>query len=130
MKKVFFATLGLSILTGCSAIPLNPGAEKVQVAFRPPAKECEFLGYIQGAQGGFFSGGWTSNSNLQQGAANDVRNKAFAMGGNYVELIGDKSQQTSSYSASGSPYGFGASGGTQQTGVIMNGNAFKCPKKK
>lgn len=130
MKKLIFATIAAGLLSGCAAIPLNPGAEKVQMAFRAPAKECDFLGYIQGAQGGFFTGGWTSNSNLQQGAANDMRNKALAMGGNYVELIGDKAQQTSSYSASATPYSYGASGGTQQTGVIMNGNAFKCPKKK
>ena len=129
--KLFLAGSALGLISGCAAIPLSPGAQAVQMRFQPPAKNCKFMGYVQGAQGGFFTGGWTSNSNLQQGAANDLRNKAFAMGANYVELLGDKAQTTSSYSASGAanPYAssYSASGGTQVTNNLMNGNAFKCP---
>lgn len=120
MKKTC-ATLSLFwLLTSCAAITLKPGAEKVFMTFKSPAKSCEFIGMVQGSQGNFFTGGWTSNSNLQQGASNDIRNKAFTMGANYVELLTDRASQTGNYDPN-----FG--GSSQQTGVLQSGNAFKCP---
>lgn len=80
MKKILVCFVGLA-LTACSANSLNYGAEQVRVMTSEPGKECSYLGDITGSQGNFFTGGWTSNSNLETGARNDLKNKAYKMGG-------------------------------------------------
>lgn len=86
MKKILVCFVGLA-LTACSANSLNYGAEQVRVMTSEPGKECSYLGDITGSQGNFFTGGWTSNSNLETGARNDLKNKAYKMGGNTVVLL-------------------------------------------
>jgi hypothetical protein len=80
LSALFVLTAGL--LAGCSAINLHPSASRVLVTPNPPEKGCKFLGMIQGDQGNSFTGGFTSNSNLQRGAMNDIRNKAATLGAN------------------------------------------------
>lgn len=74
MKKILVCFVGLA-LTACSANSLNYGAEQVRVMTSEPGKECSYLGDITGSQGNFFTGGWTSNSNLETGARNDLKTK-------------------------------------------------------
>ena len=50
------------------------------VTHMPPADGCQYLGSVIGEQGGALSGKYTSNRNLAQGALNDMKNKAYAMG--------------------------------------------------
>lgn len=102
MKKILVCFVGLA-LTACSANSLNYGAEQVRVMTSEPGKECSYLGDITGSQGNFFTGGWTSNSNLETGARNDLKNKAYKMGGNTVVLLTQRAGQTgSSWHGSGS----------------------------
>lgn len=93
MKKILVCFVGLA-LTACSANSLNYGAEQVRVMTSEPGKECSYLGDITGSQGNFFTGGWTSNSNLETGARNDLKNKAYKMGGNTVVLLTQRAGQT------------------------------------
>ena len=112
-------------LSNCSSISLQPGAEKVQLSHSQADKECEFLGTVTANQGNFFTGGFTSNANLQEGAFNDLRNKGFAMGGNYIQIIASQAGVT----ASGSGDLSGFSSHSQQTNYATTGSVFKCPRK-
>jgi len=114
----FCALVGLS--TGCAATSLNRGAERVMVTKATAPAGCVYLGSVVGEQGGSLSGAYTSNANLAEGAFNDMKNKAHAMGANYVVLENTQAGNTVSGSRSG------VSGG--QTDVTHIGNAFKCPE--
>ncbi len=83
----------------------------------PPG--CVYVGTVIGEQGGAFTGKYTSNKNLAEGAFNDIKNKAHAMGANYVVLEDTHAGSTISGDNNG------VSGG--QTDVTHVGNAFKCP---
>ena len=75
-KLVFLSAL---MLTACSANSLQHGAEGVRVTHNEPDTSCTYLGDVTGSQGNFFTGGWTSNSNLETGARNDLKNKASSI---------------------------------------------------
>ena len=84
----------------------------------PAPQGCVYVGSVVGEQGGALSGRYTSNAYLAEGAFNDMKNKAFAMGANYVVIENTNAGNT----IEGGPSG--ASGG--QTDVTHIGNAFKC----
>jgi hypothetical protein len=115
-----------AVSAGCSAVPLAPGAEKVIVSRQAQPESCKFLGAVVGQQGGAFSGPWTSNRNLAQGALNDVRNQAFALGGNYVTLESEHAGVT----GSGSSYQGTGSYQSGQTDVTKTGNVYICPREE
>jgi hypothetical protein len=118
MKHI--ATFVIAItLTSCSANTLNPSAKTVKVINTEPGKECTYLGDATGNQGNFFSGGFTSNSNLETGARNDLKNRAARMGGNVVSLLTQRAGQTGS--------SFEGTGSMEQTNVTLTGNVYRCP---
>lgn len=79
MNKIFIFITTL-LLTACSANSLHSGAQMVRITHNEPNASCRYLGDVTGSQGNFFTGGWTSNSNLETGARNDLKNKAWKMG--------------------------------------------------
>lgn len=117
MKKII-SLAGFIFLAGCAANELKPGAEKVRFTQMEP-KGCRYLGEVTGNQGNFFTGGWTSNENLETGARNDLKNKAAEMGGNVVLLLTNRAGQTGNYS--------GGWGGGSQTNVAMSATVYRCP---
>jgi hypothetical protein len=106
------------LLTNCSATKVLPEATKVRISKKEP-KGCEYLGEATGDQGNFFTGKWTSNANLEEGARNSLKNKAAKMGGNVVVILTDRAGQT----GSAGPYG----GSSSQTNVVYSGTVYKCP---
>lgn len=106
--------VGLIFLAGCSAVGLRAGAERVRITNTEPGRECRFLGDVTGSQGNRLTGGVTSNANLETGARNDLKNKAFNMGGNVVHLLIQRDGTT----------------GTSQTrkSVVLVGNVYRCPE--
>lgn len=110
----------ISIL-GCAANPLVPQATKVKIVTTEPTG-CEYLGEATGNQGNFFTGGWTSNANLEEGARNELKNSAFRLGGNTVVILTTRAGITGSYSSSN---GYG-SGGSSQTNVTYSGTVYRC----
>ncbi|MCH2172794.1 DUF4156 domain-containing protein [Myxococcota bacterium] len=95
------------------------------MARQAPPKSCKFVGAVVGAQGGIISGRYTSNQNLAEGALNDVRNRAHALGANYVSIQSETAGQTgsgSSFDGTGNYY-------SAQTDVTKTGNAYSCPPK-
>ena len=97
-------------LVGCAANTLRPEAQKVRLLGATPGRECKYMGDATGGQGNFITGPYTTNSNLQAGAINDLKNQAAAMGGNAVLVL------TSSA---------GLDKGTQ-TSFTSTGNVFYC----
>lgn len=118
MRNIIICIAALT-LTACQAIKLNPGAERVRLTHNEPGKECEFLGDITGNQGDFFTGGFTSNADLETGARNDLKNQAFNMGGNTIYILTQRAGETASYD---SEHG----GGSSQTNVTLTGNVYRC----
>lgn len=105
-------------LYGCAAAEIKPGAQKVRLMQTEP-KGCKYLGEVTGNQGNFFTGGFTSNENLETGARNELKNKAYDMGGNVIVLLTNRAGQTGSYGRYG--------GGSEQTNITLTGTVFKCP---
>lgn len=106
------------LMSSCASLKLEPQAQLVQVTPNPPSKDCRYVGQVIGNQGNFFTGPWTSNKNLEQGAINDMRNQAAKLGANYIQIITTRAGNTGSYN--------GTSGDFSQTNVTYNGNAYFC----
>ena len=86
-KKFISAFVVLATLTGCSAHQITDiGANVVIVEELPSNSKCTQLGEVTGSQGNWFTGDFTPNENLMVGARNELKNKAAALGGNYVLL--------------------------------------------
>ena len=51
-----------------------------------------------------FTGGFTSNHNLQSDAYNDLRNQVYKTCGNYAQMISTQAANTGSMAASGRGY--------------------------
>lgn len=129
MKKIIAISAFSLIIGGCASIPADPQANRVISTPNPAPKGCKYLGQVVGNQGNFFTGGFTSNRNLEEGAMNDLRNKASKLGANYIQLITNRAGITGSTSGSfhnGNGY---VGGGSQQTNVTNLGNAYSCPPK-
>jgi hypothetical protein len=117
MKKIS-AILYLGVLAGCAALELESGAQQVKVVTNEP-QGCEYLGEVTGSQGDFFTGAFTSNANLETGARNDMKNRAYKLGANTVQLLTNRAGQTGSMGQ--------GSGSMEQTNVTYTGTAYKCP---
>lgn len=89
------ALLGLSaalLLAGCSSTNELTGAgQQVKFTDTKPAAECQLVGEVTGSQSNWFSGSGGEGSSMR-GAANDLRNKAAAMGGNVIYGANSPSQ--------------------------------------
>ncbi len=106
------------VLAGCAATPLNAGAHNVRLTNDEPGPECEYRGEIAGSQGSWWEGPFTTNARLEEGARNDLKNDAIAMGANVVQVIATES----GISSTGGEYG-----GAETTVVTYVGAAYRCP---
>ena len=118
-RAIVLSTAAMVACLACAATPLVEGAERIVVSPQAQPSSCKFAGTIIGQQGGAFSGPFTSNRNLAQGAMNELRNQALALGANYVLLVNTQAGQTVSGNAAG------VSGG--QTDVTHTATAYRCP---
>ena len=127
MKKITaISVLATIIISGCASIPVNPNAARVIASPNPASKGCKYLGKVVGNQGNFFTGGFTSNRNLEEGAMNDMRNQASNLGANYIQLVTNRAGVTGSNSGAFNQHGGFMSGGSEQTNVTNLGNAYHC----
>ncbi len=106
------------LLAGCAASPLLPGGDTIFLSKEAAPEVCEFLGEVQGTQGNFWTAEFTSDANLINGARNEVRNVAYALGADYVKI------ETESFSHNTANDSLG---GTYSAVVI--GNAYRCGKE-
>lgn len=115
IKKTIPLIFSLSIVS-CSVIQNMPEAENVRLVFNKEfdqavlrVSDCRYLGNVIGSEGHWYSFIFISNSDLTEGALNDMRNDAYRMGANIVYVDGD--------------IGFG-------TSVTFYGQAYHCNFKK
>lgn len=80
----------LLLLTGCAAKSVDTAGLKVKTTREKPTGNCAELGDVTGAQGNWFTGPYTPNKNLYEGAVNDLRNQAGKMGGTHVWIHENK----------------------------------------
>jgi hypothetical protein len=112
MKKLTIVVC-VAILSGCAANAVRPEAQNIEIVSEAPSKDqCKFLGDVFGSQGNWVTGDWTSNKNLMIGARNELRNEAYALGGNVVHIQDMKSTNA-----------WGSLGTTNTTAV---GKAYRC----
>ena len=115
--KLISSLLPTILLAACAAIPLDPGAEKVRLTHQEPSG-CKYLGDVTGSQGNELTGELTSNSTMETGARNDIKNKARAMGGNVVYLLTQRAGHSGSYG-----------GSSYQSNVTLTGNVYSCAEQ-
>ncbi|MEI7230797.1 DUF4156 domain-containing protein [Pectobacterium carotovorum] len=108
--------LGLSaavLLAGCSSSSqLSAAGQAVAFTDTKPGSECQLLGQASGSQSNWLAGNHSDGSSMRS-AANDLRNKAAAMGGNTI------------YGATSSSETFWSSFAPLDS--KMNGSVYKCP---
>lgn len=107
-----------SLAAGCAAAPLQtPGAANVLVTRNQPAPECVFIGEVVGSQGNFWTAEFTRDEDLVRGARNRMRDEAFDLGANFVQIeLENQSHNTADHST----------GGVYSSVVV--GNAYRCPQ--
>jgi len=96
MKKfilTFLITVTCLIVTSCSTIQPYPDNEKVRLIFfneinivRNENFDCKYLGTLISSDGHWYNYLFISNTNLSQGAINDMHNKANAINANVVYI--------------------------------------------
>ena len=111
--------LSFALMAGCAATPLQPGAELVRVTQIEPTGGCKWLGDVTGSQGNSYTGEYTTNGNPQEGARNDLKNKAAKLGGNLVVLITERPGLTGDFGLEGGP--------VHRTSVVLTGSVYSCP---
>ncbi|WP_233968844.1 DUF4156 domain-containing protein [Pectobacterium polaris] len=108
--------LGLSaavLLAGCSSTSqLSAAGQAVAFTDTKPGSECQLLGQASGSQSNWLAGNHNDGSSMRS-AANDLRNKAAAMGGNTI------------YGTTSSSETFWSSFAPLDS--KMNGSVYKCP---
>ncbi|MFJ5333147.1 DUF4156 domain-containing protein [Pectobacterium versatile] len=108
--------LGLSaavLLAGCSnTSQLSAAGQAVAFTDTKPGSECQLLGQASGSQSNWLAGNHSDGSSMRS-AANDLRNKAAAMGGNTI------------YGATSPSETFWSSFAPLDS--KMNGSVYKCP---
>ena len=129
MKKIILIAAITVIISGCSTIQLNQNAARVIASPNPAPKACHYVGQVIGNQGNAFTGKWTSNATLEEGAMNDLKNKASNLGANYVQIITNRAGVTGSIGGSYNQNNGMISGNTEQTNVTNVGNAYDCPPR-
>lgn len=81
--KALLCLATVALLAGCSTTnQLSGTGQQVRIVDTKPDAQCQFLGEITGSQSNWLSSSETSSS--RDGATNDLRNKAAAMGGNVI----------------------------------------------
>ena len=84
-----------------------------------PPDGCVFVGEVLGSQGNFWTAEFTSDEDLIVGARNRMRDEAYAIGANFVQIeLENQSHNTADLSA----------GGVFSSVVI--GNGYHCPEQR
>ncbi len=83
-KRFFFPFISFLLLT-CCATPVKKGAESIRIHFdSEEIRKCEYLGEVVGSKGQWYSSWIISNKVLTEGAINDLRNSAQAVGADTI----------------------------------------------
>lgn len=86
LEKFAGCLLVVVSLAGCSnhSNQLTAAGQQVRFVENQPGQECHFLGNLTGEQSNWISGSQSAAGSPLRGAANDLRNRAAALGGNVI----------------------------------------------
>jgi hypothetical protein len=116
IKFLLCLCAGTLLLAGCSTTnELSAAGQAVKFTDTQPASNCRLLGPVTGTQSNWLSGQGGEGSSLR-GAANDLRNKAAAMGGNVIYKANSPTTVTESYLSSFVPLD-----------SKLQGQVYQCP---
>lgn len=115
MRLLAGAACAALLLAGCSTSDntLSSAGQQVKFVEDKPGSECQFLGTATGDQSNWLSGQNGGEGGSMRGAANALRNKAAAMGGNVLFGVSSPSQTLLSSFV--------------PTATEMTGQVYKCP---
>jgi len=108
----YFGILIVIFISACSSTPLLNGVEHVRLTNHKLPNNCKFLGDIIVTEGNRITGKFISNSDLESGARNDLKNKACKLGGNAVVILNKSSSITGKNNI--------------KTSVSITGNVYYC----
>ncbi|WP_410012174.1 DUF4156 domain-containing protein [Sodalis sp. C49] len=118
MRIKFLLCLGAGtlLLAGCATTnELSAAGQSVKFTEDQPGSNCQALGTVTGTQSNWLSGQGGEGSSMR-GAANDLRNKAAAMGGNVIYKAASPVGFTETYLSSFAPLD-----------SKIQGQVYKCP---
>ncbi len=116
IKFLLCLCAGTLLLAGCSANnELSAAGQAVKFTDDQPASNCRLLGSVIGTQSNWLSGQGGEDSSMR-GAANDLRNKAAAMGGNVIYKVSSPISVTENYLSSFVPLA-----------SKLQGQVYQCP---
>lgn len=116
IKFLLCLCAGTLILAGCSTnTELSSAGQAVKFSDTQPASNCRLLGNVTGTQSNWLSGQGGESSSMR-GAANDLRNKAAAMGGNVIYNVGSPVSTAEKYLANFAPLD-----------SKLQGQVYQCP---
>ena len=102
ITKAIFAICNSLLITSCTVTHKPAESEQVRLIFSKEfelvlknADKCSYLGEIIGSDGHWYDYLFISNTRLTQGAFNNLRNKAYALGANIVYVDDDIGFSTS-----------------------------------
>lgn len=98
----------------CTPKALSDQGEQVLMTHHEPAG-CQRLGEVEGSQGGALSGDMTSRKDLDQGARNDLRNRAARLGADTVQIVRREGITPQTFAGSGEAHA-----------VAYRGIAWRC----
>ena len=92
MHRCFASLLAAGLLVGCTAseVRMSPSSANVQVGRNSPGSEFTQLGPITAKDGG--GCGLFGSQGDYQGAMTTLRNKAAAMGADYVQILNQEGE--------------------------------------
>jgi hypothetical protein len=70
-------------ICGCAKF-IKPDAEPILIVAHDPDSKCTPIGDVEGHQGNWLTGTFTSDADLEAGARNDLKNNTLAKGGNVI----------------------------------------------
>lgn len=126
MKKLnqMIGVCSLILMSACATVGLTPGAERVILSKKDAPKGCKFIGAVNSSNHGIT----TISQSSAQRAQNEMRNKGYAMGANYIQLESEyvSNSGASNYttiSTNGQVY---VTQGSSSPDVSQAGNAYRC----
>jgi len=97
------------VCSGCSAVHPKPGAGNMPIVNdREDVRNCHYLGEAIGVAGSWWYYWAIANRDLTEWARDDLRNRAFDMGGNRVLIQRNEN--------------------TYATSVVFIGQVYRCPE--
>lgn len=95
LSVLLLITLLLSSCTFLSPEALKPEAQAVEISKNKPPESCRYVAPTEVAESSLFIDMFTSNDNLVESAYNQLRNKAYLLHANYLQVLNYHYHQSS-----------------------------------